>query len=133
MNRAEAWGAELAMLVRREHDQARELSETRDRIATLTAQICREPTDTLYGASTGEFAAVQLSQPAHPGNVGHFEASPGWATGAPDETMIVEMPTEVGMSALVRCPRADGGECWEPMVHVHTADGRLHPVPVSRQ
>lgn len=135
MNRAEAWGVELAVLVRREHDQVQELAETRGRIEVLTDRIRREPTETLYGPNTGEFAAVQLSRPAHAENAGHFqaEASPGWANAAPDETIIVEMPTEVGMSALVKCPRADGGECWEPMVHVHTADGRLHPLPVGHR
>lgn len=164
MNRAERWGTELAMLVRRQQDQERELDETKRKIDGLIEKIRTEPTETLYGPATGEFDAVNVSMatdapvrplrdlmsevatqvPIVPGYAGEttsarFEPrltnvpgeAAGWWDRPSDETAVVEMPTDVAMSAIVGCPRKHGGECWEPMRHVHTADGGIHPLPDS--
>lgn len=57
MNRLEQWGAELAMLLRREFEQVVELERTKARISALSEQIKKAGTSTAYG-STGEIPRV---------------------------------------------------------------------------
>ena len=148
MSNLERWGAELAMLLRREAQQRIDLDATAARIETVCAQIQAEPSGTLYGAGTGEHLTVERN-------------SVGWAVRSaavpeqpkPRNEDPVPMPrpmregtehldggstfalTPIGdtvtMPAIVPCPRTAGGDpasCGETMIHMHFADGTVQQI-----
>jgi hypothetical protein len=57
VSRLETWGAELAMLLRREFEQLGELDRTRGKITELSEKIRNAETAVAYGA-TGEIPRV---------------------------------------------------------------------------
>lgn len=113
-NNLERWGAELAMLLRRETEQRAVLADTLDKIEEVCKRITTEPTGTLYGAGTGEHPELTVERNA----VGWAVTSPAehidpveWAHG----TSSAQKPRNqapVPMARPVRDDRQDGGSTF---------------------
>lgn len=107
-NNLERWGAELAMLLRREVEQRAVLADTLDKIEEVCKRITTEPTGTLYGAGTGEHPELTVERNA----VGWAVTSPAeWAHG----TSPVQKPRNqapVPMARPMRDDHQDGGSTF---------------------
>lgn len=135
MNRLEQYGIELAMLMRREVEQAGELNRTRGQIEALQQRIMAESPDRLYGPPTGEFAAVQVEQ-AVPVVAGYGDPAdaeteivalpPGWLDTA--VRYVENAPALVGEQGLMPCPGPASCMAGRDR-HVHLPpDGRVRGV-----
>jgi hypothetical protein len=124
MNKLEQYGAELAMLMRRQDGHLREWDFCEEQIVKLRQLILDEPTGTLYGADPAATAVLAVpaalrrtdepvplrSDRLDGGNT--FRLSP-----------IGDELTSGSMATIVQCSPT----CLALEPHIHTADGAVHP------
>jgi hypothetical protein len=135
------YGAELAMLLRREEAHRLELLTCGERIEELTKLILAEAPGTLYGTTTTDpptervtlrrAATGELIMPAHvalrknsdpvPLRADHLDGGNTFRLNPIADTL-----TSGTIARIVECP----DNCGISSGHVHTADGEIHPTSV---
>jgi hypothetical protein len=125
------YGAELAMLLRREEAHRVELLTCGARIEELTKLILTEAPGTLYGTTITEMPTERMALPAHvalrknsdpvPLRADHLDGGNTFRLNPIADTL-----TSGTIARIVECP----DNCGISSGHVHTADGEIHPTSV---
>lgn len=126
-NKLTQYGAEMAMCLRREAHHLDEARVAGERIEELTKLILEEESGTLYGAAATQRMTVLPT--ARPLRSDRLDGGDTFALNP-----IGDELTSGSISAIVLCPNDQypngPTSCLVTSQHVHTADGRVHGLPV---